>query len=76
MFHQLITEGKFEVDNINPNLCTHIVYAYLSSNSDGNITVFGILEENYGRGFYSILIYIRFGNQLFNHQKTSKSLSH
>lgn len=31
--------GKFDVENINPNLCTHIVYTYFAATSEGNVTI-------------------------------------
>nr|CAI5843271.1 unnamed protein product [Callosobruchus analis] len=36
---QRLGNGKFEVENIDPNLCTHLIYAFVGLNPDGTIKV-------------------------------------
>nr|CAH7738372.1 unnamed protein product [Callosobruchus chinensis] len=36
---QLQGEGKFGVENIDPNLCTHLIYSFVGLNPDGTIKV-------------------------------------
>ncbi|VEN35163.1 unnamed protein product [Callosobruchus maculatus] len=36
---QRLGDGKFEVENIDPNLCTHLIYAFVGLNADGTIKV-------------------------------------
>jgi chitinase len=46
--------GKFTVDDINPMLCTHIVYAFAQLNITSNSIESGIPAydlENYGTGW-------------------------
>jgi chitinase len=45
--------GKFEVNHIDPNLCTHLVYSFFGIGEDGSFKVLDPyldLEENYGKG--------------------------
>ncbi|XP_058456719.1 chitinase-3-like protein 1 [Malaya genurostris] len=45
--------GRFDIENINPFLCTHLIYAFVGINEDGtirNIDPYLDLEENWGRG--------------------------
>lgn len=45
--------GKFGVENIDPYLCTHIVYSFLGISPDGSLKILDEyldLEENWGRG--------------------------
>ncbi|KAG4071657.1 hypothetical protein HA402_011811 [Bradysia odoriphaga] len=45
--------GKFGVENIDPYLCTHIVYSFLGISDDGSLKILDEyldLEENWGRG--------------------------
>ncbi|XP_055374480.1 chitinase-3-like protein 1 [Condylostylus longicornis] len=45
--------GKYDVDHINPNLCTHLMYSFFGINDKGEFRVIDAyldLEENYGRG--------------------------
>lgn len=45
--------GKFGVENIDPYLCTHIIYTFLGISQDGSLKVLDEyldLEENWGRG--------------------------
>jgi chitinase len=31
--------GKFDVETIDPNLCTHLIYAFVGINSDAEVTI-------------------------------------
>lgn len=45
--------GRFSVDNIDPFLCTHLIYSFVGINSNGTIAVLDPwldLEENWGLG--------------------------
>ncbi|XP_039450794.1 acidic mammalian chitinase-like isoform X1 [Culex pipiens pallens] len=45
--------GRFEVENINPHLCTHLVYTFFGLHANGTIHVLDPwldLEDNWGRG--------------------------
>ena len=46
--------GSFKIENIDPNLCTHVVYAFVgldaSNNTLRSIDPYYDLEENYGKG--------------------------
>ncbi|XP_055374479.1 probable endochitinase [Condylostylus longicornis] len=45
--------GKFDVDNIYPHLCTHLVYSFFGINENGDLRIIDPyldLEENWGRG--------------------------
>lgn len=46
--------GSFSVDNINPQLCTHIVYAFAGLNGTDNTIIsldkYNDLEDDYGKG--------------------------
>uniref|UniRef100_U5EYE2 chitinase n=1 Tax=Corethrella appendiculata TaxID=1370023 RepID=U5EYE2_9DIPT len=45
--------GKFEVKNINPFLCTHLMYGFFGINEDATVRIIDPyldLEENWGRG--------------------------
>ncbi|XP_055609283.1 chitinase-3-like protein 1 [Uranotaenia lowii] len=46
-------KGAFSVDNIDPFLCTHLIYSFVGLNVNGTIRVldpWNDLEENWGRG--------------------------
>jgi len=34
--------GKFDVEDINPKLCTHIIYSFTGITADGNV---GVLDD-------------------------------
>lgn len=43
--------GKFDVENIDPNLCTHIIYGFTGLSWDNKIVAldpYNDLEENFG----------------------------
>jgi hypothetical protein len=45
--------GNFDVENIDPNLCTHLIYAFIGANWDGTVRVMDAwndLEEDFGKG--------------------------
>lgn len=45
--------GQFNVNNIDPSLCTHLIYTFFGLNGDGSILVLDPyldLETNWGRG--------------------------
>lgn len=45
--------GKFDVENIDPFLCTHIIYTFTGLGSDNRIRVldpWNDLYDNYGKG--------------------------
>lgn len=51
--------GNFDVTNIDPNVCTHIIYSFFGATAVGDITYLDAyldLEENYGKGFLIYLI--------------------
>ncbi|XP_035724666.1 acidic mammalian chitinase-like [Vespa mandarinia] len=44
--------GKFDIDDIDPNLCTHIIYTFIGLNSDGNVRILDPwqdLPDDYGK---------------------------
>lgn len=48
--------GEFHVENIDPNLCTHLIYAFAgldeTTNQIRSLDPYNDLEENYGKGNY------------------------
>jgi chitinase len=45
--------GKFDVENIDPTICTHIVYGFAGLNADNTITTldsWNDLYDNWGKG--------------------------
>ncbi|CAG4980791.1 unnamed protein product [Colias eurytheme] len=49
--------GKFDVGNINPDLCTHLVYTFVGINSQGNVVSLDPyldLPDNWGRDNFRI----------------------
>ena len=45
-------EGKFDVENIDPHLCTHVVYSFLGLGADNKIRFldsWNDLPDNYGK---------------------------
>lgn len=54
--------GKFEVDNIDPTICTHIIYTFLGANSDGTVKYLDSyldLSENWGKGYIDKFIALK-----------------
>lgn len=49
-------DGKFEIDHVDPQLCTHLVYAFAGLDTETNtiksLDPFQDLTENYGKGGY------------------------
>lgn len=57
--------GKFGVENIDPHLCTHIIYSFLGISNDGSLRVLDEyldLEENWGRGNIKKFINLKLSN--------------
>lgn len=47
------SNGKFDVDNIDPTICTHLIYSFVGITETGDVRVLDPyldLEDNYGRG--------------------------
>jgi chitinase len=45
--------GNFDVENIDPQVCTHLIYAFIGVNWDGTVRVmdpWNDLEEDWGKG--------------------------
>ncbi|XP_049541790.1 chitotriosidase-1 [Anopheles darlingi] len=45
--------GRFDIDHINPHLCTHLMYGFFGINEDATVRIIDPyldLEENWGRG--------------------------
>lgn len=45
--------GKFNVEDINPNLCTHLIYSFVGIDNQGTVVSLDTyldLPDNYGRG--------------------------
>lgn len=54
--------GAFNVENIDPQLCTHIVYAFFGISQDGAVRILDPyldLEENWGRGNIKKLVKLK-----------------
>lgn len=51
-----VEEGKFGIENLDPSLCTHLVYAFAGLNESTStiksLDPFNDLEEDYGKGTY------------------------
>ncbi|GLV40355.1 Chitinase 7 [Carabus blaptoides fortunei] len=54
--------GKFDVEQIDPNLCTHIIYSFVGIGEDGSVRVLDAwndLEENWGKGAFTRFVNLR-----------------
>ncbi|XP_070506293.1 chitinase-3-like protein 1 [Chironomus tepperi] len=54
--------GKFEVTNIDPTICTHIIYSFMGAKEDGSVTYldsFMDLSDNWGKGYIDKFIALR-----------------
>lgn len=54
--------GKFEVTDIDPTLCTHFVYTFLKATADGRVDYYDPyldLSDNYGKGYIDKFIALR-----------------
>lgn len=60
-------DGKFEIENINPNLCTHVIYTFVGITSTGGIRILDDWNE-IGKGGFK-----RF-NELRNQNPSLKTL--
>lgn len=48
-------KGKFDVEDINPKLCSHLIYSFVGISGDGQVKVldpWNDLEDNNGLGNY------------------------
>lgn len=55
-------DGKFDVEQIDPKLCTHIIYSFVGVGEDGSVTVkdaWNDLEENWGKGAFKRFVKLR-----------------
>lgn len=55
-------QGKFEVDNIDPTICTHIIYTFFGVTADGGVKYLDPyldLPDNYGKGINLFLTHSR-----------------
>lgn len=46
-------QGKFDIENIDPFVCTHLIYSFVGLADSGEIVVLDPwidLEDNWGRG--------------------------
>ena len=46
-------DGKFDVSNIDPFVCTHLIYGFAGLGSDNKLKIldeYNDLEENWGKG--------------------------
>ena len=53
LFDGFLGNGKFDVENIDPFLCTHIIYGFVGLGADNKLLVldaYNELEENWGKG--------------------------
>lgn len=57
------SRGSFSIENIDPNLCTHIVYAFAglnaSSDSIRSLDPWQDLKDDYGKGGYERITELR-----------------
>ncbi|XP_014472435.1 PREDICTED: chitinase-3-like protein 1 [Dinoponera quadriceps] len=54
--------GKFEISNIEPHLCTHIIYTFVGITEDGNVRVLDAwqdLEDNWGKAAFRRFVELR-----------------
>lgn len=67
--------GSFSLDNIDPNLCTHLVYAFAglnaSSNSIRSLDPWQDLKDDYGKGGYEKITGLR---KTYPHLKISLAI--
>lgn len=57
--------GKFEVSNIDPTICTHIIYSFMGAKEDGSVTYLDSyldLSENWGKGYIDKFIALKSQN--------------
>ncbi|KAF2899378.1 hypothetical protein ILUMI_06797 [Ignelater luminosus] len=45
------SKGKFTIEDIDPNLCTHAIYTFVGINLDGSIRIMDEYNEVYNNGF-------------------------
>ncbi|KAG5666071.1 putative Chitinase ChiA, partial [Polypedilum vanderplanki] len=54
--------GKFDVENIDPTICTHIIYSFLGASSNGDVKYLDSyldLSDNFGRGYIDKFIALK-----------------
>ena len=52
-------DGKYDIENIDPHLCTHVIYSFVGSETSGEIKVLDPridLTENWGKGKFDVMI--------------------
>ncbi|KAG5669845.1 hypothetical protein PVAND_000136 [Polypedilum vanderplanki] len=55
-------KAKFTIDDIDPQICTHMIYTFLGANEDGtwkSLDPYLDLPDNYGKGYISKFIKLR-----------------
>lgn len=59
--------GKFDVEDIDPTLCTHLIYTFVGLGSDGKVKVLDAwndLEEDYGLGAFKRFVKLKQRNPM------------
>lgn len=57
--------GRFDIEHIDPNLCTHLMYGFFGINEDATVRVIDPyldLEENWGRGHIKRFVGLKSSN--------------
>jgi chitinase len=57
--------GQFNVETIDPNLCTHLIYAFLNINSSAQVTFFDPWND-ITMGEYLLITSLNFNAVLFS----------
>jgi len=56
--------GKFDVEMIDPSLCTHLIYAFMGIDSNANITILDRWND-IDKGEYLLITSLNFQCQMF-----------
>lgn len=55
-------KGKCEVNDLNPHICSHLIYGFVGINADATIRIMDPwleLADNWGKGdFYIVYMYV------------------